>query len=151
MRNLVIIALLISSCSFEKTEYSQLMTEPALVVDSIYSPSTHESSVKTNLEYRFDWWDGDYRLMPVTRPTIVTVPPKYAIIFQCPHGKFVIDSQENGERLWRKLTPGQRVVIHYREIFKVKYDDGKCLYRNLCGYDFIDAVPFIDTDLEAAK
>lgn len=150
MRYCLILLALCVGCDSTEVEHSGVLKEPAIVLDTFYTPSRHEAGTKTSSEYKFDWWSGDYRRVPVSKPTIITVPATYGVIFECEHGKFVIDSAANGERLWKKLKKGQRVIIHYREMYRVRYKEGREIWRDLCDYDFLDAVP-ADTDLEEAR
>ena len=70
--------------------------------------------------------------MTVT-PIDVDIPERYAVVFKCRHGKFVIDG-ERGEACYKKLEKGDQVIVTYCEKFKVTKNSTNCI-----GLHFIDA------------
>ena len=49
------------------------------------------------------------------------IPARYAVVFKCEHGKFVIDG-DRGERIYKAFNKGDSVTIHYCEDLKVNAD-----------------------------
>lgn len=116
--------LLLAAC--EKYEYSETLTEQATVDDVVFAPSQHGSSSGIAI-------DGNGRAGPTF--SSVSIPEKYAIVFRCQHGKFVVQGEgEKYRLLWERLHRGQCVDVTYREEYVVR-EDG----RVLTGYDFLDA------------
>jgi hypothetical protein len=120
-----LLAIFLAACIPQK-EYSAELTEPAVVEDVIFQPSRHGSGVGVGMSMRGN--------MVVTSDS-VTFPKKYAIVFRCQHGKFIVQgTRKEHKALWQKLKRGQEVMVSYREVYLVK--DG---VRSLVDYDFIDA------------
>lgn len=114
-----------------KTELSPELTEAATVFDLIYTPANHGSGVSPTFDF-----DGNVGL----EFTSIDVKQKYVVIFECQHGKFIIEeNQDNAERLWKKLKKNQAVTIKYKEIYEVTYEEGKPPRRVLKDFDFLDA------------
>lgn len=129
----------ISACTYQesKEEYSPNLTETATVVDLVYTPRRHGSGDGVGLTT-----GGDLAFTS----TSVTVPERYAVVFQCQHGKFIIENdQEQTKALWNRLKEGQEVTVTYREVYRLTYmvKDGQRtpLHRELKDYDFINATP----------
>ena len=121
------------------------LTEGATVVDLVYNPSNHGSDVNPSLHMTEDGGVG----LGFTF-TEVDIPEKYAVVFQCQHGKFIIqDDQPKVKELWSRLKLGQRVTVRYKEVYQDDYAVkttwwGKELTRvlvarKLLKYHFIDA------------
>lgn len=124
-------------CTFVETdrEYSATLTEPAEVADLVYVPRRHGTGEGIGV---------DLNLNPSLVSTDVTIPQKYAVVFQCQHGKFIIEgNQEKAKELWNRLKEGQQVTVSYREVYDVTYTttDGvkRETARQLVDYDFLDA------------
>lgn len=105
-----------------KIELGGELTEPAEVDDTIYMPANHGSGTG---------FDGKGRLTF----TDVDIPAKYAVVFKCQHGKFSIEDSR-GQELYKQLSRGDQVIIHYQEKFKV---DTKAGTRELIGLHFVSA------------
>lgn len=126
------------------TEYSQVLYEDAVVSDVVYSPSRHGSGSGIGPTMDFDGNMG----LAITS-TNVRIPEKYAVVFECEHGKFISEGTDTRHKdLWNKLKEGMEVEVSYREKFQATYGkdndgDGErdLVSRELVGYDFIDAVP----------
>lgn len=124
MKKLLLSAFLLAAC--EKYEYSNTMTEQATIEDVVFAPSQHGSSSGIAI-------DGKGRAGPTF--SSVSIPEKYAIVFRCSHGKFVVQGEGSKYRsLWGRLHRGQCVDVTYREEYIVR-ENG----RVLTGYDFLDA------------
>ena len=126
-------------CKYNYTEMqnSEVLTESATVVDLVYVPSRHGSGVGPTI----DLTGGGGMGVAITG---VDIPEKYAIVFQCQHGKFIIENdQGQAKDLWNRLREGQEVVGSYREMYQTRWEkDGnkkRFLERRLVDYDFLDA------------
>ncbi len=128
-----------------KREISDVFYEEAIVGDAIYAPSQHGSSTS------IDWLgDGGVRTVKIN------IPQKYAVVFECQHGKFVIEgSEKRHEQLWKKCIRGKKMNVSYREISDVVYEDRngdgekEAVEKSIVDYDFIDAEPLMrDIKLE---
>ena len=110
---LVLMGAMVGCCH---TEYSKELTEPATVEQTIFTPATHGTGVG-----------------PVTGGkgglTVVSVDtsPVYAVVFECQHGKFIVEN----EAVWRYLKQGDHVLVNYREVYCHKADG-----LHLKKYDF---------------
>lgn len=102
-------------------------TEPATVVDVVYTPSNHGSGLGLDMTGK-----GGISLVEVD------VAEKYAVVFECQHGKFIVQGEKgsNAYKQWTKLKTGQNVIVSYQE--KYEKDDEKV---KLVGYHFLDASP----------
>ena len=123
----------------EKTELSDVLHEDALVVETVYTHSRHDSGSSVGM---------DLDLNISFHTTSINIPEKYAVVFKCQHGKFIVEGTDaEHKRLWEKLVEGQKVDVTYREIYKTIYNDkdgdGKkdLVERILVNYDFLGAEP----------
>lgn len=114
--------IVLTGCS--RKTYSTELTEPGMVYDTAFVPKGHGSDTAVGFDL-----DGELTITPVS----VTIPARYAIVFQCQHGKFVIDGTK-GEEMYKRLSRGDHVLIRYREVFEVS--DG---VTNQVDLDFVDA------------
>ncbi len=130
------LVVLLAGCDFfnyPKWEKSETMTEPAVVSDIIFSPSRHGSGVGVGIDT-----NGDIGISSVS----VNVPEQYAVVFECQHGRFVIEGGKGSTayQLWTRLKKLQPVTVHYREEYKItKYEEQE--HKTIIGYDFLDALP----------
>ncbi|HCC13839.1 MAG TPA: hypothetical protein DEP63_03780 [Candidatus Magasanikbacteria bacterium] len=69
--------------------------------------------------------------------SIVKVPDKYATIFSCEHGEFVISRKEIYDRF--KEHTGARVDVTYQNIYRTRFENEEVKERALVDYDFLDA------------
>jgi hypothetical protein len=94
-------------------EYTAILEEDATVVDLVYTPSRHGSDVGIGLTT-----GGDLSITPVS----INIPEKYAIVFKCQHGKFIIDcNTQERKKLWNDLDEGQKVRVKYKEAWLITY------------------------------
>lgn len=124
-----IILLALAACDSARTETSEELVEEAEVVQVIYQPSQTSSSSGTSM---------DLDLKVKFHNHTITSPDKFAVVFKCQHGKFVIEDEGKGsraERLWKKLAQGDKVSIRYKEV-NTTWPDGR---RELQKYEFLDA------------
>jgi hypothetical protein len=127
----LLVCVILSGClDREVYEYSDVLSEPAKVITLVHSPRHSSSDVVTGIT-----GNGDLTITPVS----VQVPESWGVVFECKHGRFVINRKE----LFDTLSPNQNVTIQYREIYICIYDyDKKQLKtKKLIDYDFLDAIP----------
>lgn len=133
MRAIVLLSvLLMNGCDkAPRTEYSPMLTEPGEIYDTAYVPAGHghDTAIGYNL--------GEGGGLTIT-PVDVEIPERYAVIFKCQHGKFVIDGHK-AKRLYERFDRGDKVTIQYREIIRVVTRDG-VESRSVVDLDFLDAV-----------
>ncbi len=131
---------LFTGCNFreERTELSSILHEPATISETVYSPSIHGSGVGPTIDF-----NGNVGIAI----TSVNIPEKYAVVFKCQHGKFIIEgSNKKYKDLWERLNEGDSVRVNYREMYRSAYqdtnNDGKkdLLSKKLIDYDFLEAL-----------
>ena len=123
------ILLALAACDGARTETSEELTEEAEVVQVIYNPGQTSTSSGTSMDLDLKVKFHNHR---------ITSPDKFAVVFKCQHGKFVIEDEGKGsraERLWKKLSQGDKVVLRYKEV-NTAWPDGR---RELQKYEFIEA------------
>lgn len=91
-------------------------------------------------------WDDPWGMhskrvdVPATNSTsTVTVQDHFAVVFECQHGKFIIESlgkESTAGLLWKKLKQNDPVDIRYKEVYYVVPADES---RKLRRFEFIDA------------
>lgn len=152
---LLVLALFIftnSACGpYKKTEIarSDILEEDAMVVDLVYTPSQHGSGVGAGPSIDMT---GEGGLGIAIVSVSVDIPEKYAIVFKCQHGKFIIECNTPGRKeLWQKLDEGQKVKVKYKEVYELVYliykDENKkkvkeLVEKRLKKYDFLTAEPY---------
>ena len=137
-------ASLLAGCEETKTEYSPILHEDAVVSDVVYTPSRHGSGSGIGPTIDFDGNIG----IGFTDVT-VNIPKKYAVVFECQHGKFISEGTDQRHKdLWGRLKENMEVDVTYKERFRSVYDTDKdgdgqkdLISRALVGYDFLDAQP----------
>lgn len=136
-------SILLTGCEQTKTELSDILHEDAIVSDVVYSPSNHGSGVGPTFNIGAEDTPGVGLAV-----TSVSIPEKYAVVFKCKHGKFIVEGTDNEhKKLWERLEQGQEVDVTYREFYRCTYDDidkdGKkeLINKELIDYDFLDAQP----------
>ena len=91
------------------------LTEQGEVYDTCFVPFGHGST--TAVGYNTGKGGG----VTIT-PINMIIPERFAIVFRCQHGKFVIDG-DRGRELYKKLSKGDLVTIRYCEELEV--DEGQ--------------------------
>lgn len=120
-------------CCATRREYSGELTEKAKVVDLVYTPSRHGTGLGPTFDLTGEGGIG-------VAITSVVVPEIYAVVFECQHGKFIIQSdQKKAKELWNRLKEGQEVTVRYREVYDTSYYNKEVVEKKLVKYDFIDA------------
>ena len=102
MKSLIASVLAVALTACENYTYGPELSEPGTVSEVCYVPAGHGSGVTIPISS-----GGGVGV------TSVNIPARYATVFACQHGKFVIEGLET----WRGLVAGQRVKIIYREVF----------------------------------
>lgn len=126
-------------CEETRQEESPTLFEDAVVTEVVYSPSRHGSGVGPTLDLTGSGGIG-------IAITSVDIPEKFAVVFQCQHGKFIVERKE----LWERLKEGQKVTIAYKELYVSVYDDKnkdgqkELVSKKLVKLDFLDAHPKFD-------
>lgn len=109
MRYKNIIALTILSVALygclPETKMGEQLKEDGEVYDTCFIPKGHGSDTAIGFNT-----SGDISVTPIN----IDIPARYAIVFKCQHGKFVIDG-DRGEALYKKLSKGDIVKIKYCE------------------------------------
>jgi len=116
--------LLLAGCRDIRKESGPLLSEEAVVVDLVYSPGHHSSDLDIGVTS-----GGDVSFTP----TSISIPAKHGVVFRCQHGKFYTESKE----LWGSLMEGDNVIIDYKELFYVEYENGLEISRELYKMDFL--------------
>jgi hypothetical protein len=128
---------LTNGCKREVIEHSKTLHEDAKVVQTVYEPSRHSTDVSPTFHLDSD---GDPHVGFAV--TSISVPETYAVVFQCQHGKFIVEGEDQRHKeLWQKLSEGQKVDVTYQEEYRVVYDGTNVVSRDLFKYHFMDAVP----------
>lgn len=127
------ITILLVGCQEVKQEFSETLHEDAVIENVVYTPSKHESQIKLSA--------GGGIMMGGIRIARVTVPEKFAVVFRCQHGQFIITRKEVYEKF--KDHNGEMVDVAYRKVYMTTYDrkDGEkqIVANELVDYDFLDA------------
>ena len=107
-----------------KHTFGPEQTEPARVVDLPFVPAGHGfgNGVAVNSDS-----EGNLNVSPTF--TSIDIPARYAVVFECQHGRFVIEG-DHAQAIWNRFHVGDSVTVHYR----TRIDDGKAV-----GLDFLDA------------
>ena len=131
--------LVLGGCKETRNEWSGDLYEDAVVVDVVYNPSKHGSGVGPTIDLTGEGGVG-------VAFTSVSIPEKYAVVFRCQHGKFIVEGTDQEHKfLWEKSTEGDSVKVKYRELYQSVYDDpegdgnNQLISRTLVDYDFLDA------------
>jgi len=128
-----LILCLLASCNEVVTEYSDTYTEIGSVSDVVFTPSRHE----TNVNFGMDW-DGN----PEITYDDEFIPERFAVVFRCPHGKFIIEKKSIYDAMLGH--DGEPVTIYYREIYRSTYEEingeRKLISKILIKYDFLKAL-----------
>lgn len=127
MKHLAWLLFLLASCGPLRS-YGPPLTELGTVYDVAFVPAGHGYGTSTVLTPGGGIGVGS---------TSVHIPARYAVVFQCQHGRFVIE----GAALYAKLTRGEEVTIYYREVIEHRQDGDVVV-----DLDFVDATPLHRTD-----
>ena len=127
---------------YHETETSPVLHEEARVAQTIYVPESRGHGSSSG------WNFGEGGGYTVSSASIHT-PAKYAVVFECQHGKFIIEGEsQRYKTLWEKLKDNQIVDVEYKEVGEVKCEykgnnNRNVLERKIVKYDFLDANPII--------
>lgn len=127
---LLAIISIVAGCR-EKRE-SGVLHESATVRELIFTPEQHGSGI--GVGYNTGKGGGG-----VVSPIVIDVKATYGVLFQCRHGNFVVQGDDEfHENLWKRMRKGERVIVSYKETYWVSSDYGKET-RTHDDYHFIDA------------
>lgn len=144
--SLILATAIICGCQERARESSSVLHEDAVITEVVYTPSRHDldlglTAVKMGgLGMDFS---GDFglRIGGGLQISSTTIPEKFAVVFKCKHGKFIVTRKAVYEKL--KGMDGKEVDVAYRENYMVTHDTvngvRKLIDRVLTDYEFIDA------------
>ncbi len=144
----VLVAILaVAGCKSVKTEYSAELHEDATIVNTAFTPSRHDVGIGIKaydvggISYDYSGNPGIGLGKSGMQISSSTVPEKYAVLFQCQHGRFIIERKEIYDRF--NGLEGRSVDVAYREVYQVTHEkqDGvdKVIDRVLTDFDFLNA------------
>ena len=120
-------------------ETSDTLYEDAIVYAKVDPPSRHGSGAGPSIDIT------DEGILGVALVN-VDIPKKYAIVFKCEHGKFMVwGTGSKHKELWERFNEGDSVTVSYKEIYRSTYKDtdgdGKreLINRSLVGNYLLDA------------
>lgn len=143
----LLLGVFLAGCEKIKEEATESYFEQAKVLQTIFTPPTHQNATRTNIEPRikYDFLAGKFKTVwvPISKDVLVEVPARYGIVFECQHGKFVVEgTAEKHKNLWGRMKEDEKVIVEYREIYRNTYNsDGQKIKSELIKLDFIDAKP----------
>ncbi|MEK7641034.1 MAG: hypothetical protein AAB389_03500 [Patescibacteria group bacterium] len=137
--------LLFVGCDKVSQETTETLFEPAEVVELYHSPARDEQYQDVELQYKYDFWNDEWRWMPVSVTKTRHIPENWQIAFRCKHGQFMIGKEGHNQfktkELYEKLKKGQKVTVSYTEKYRVVTDkDTGKQSKTLVDMDFLDAV-----------
>ncbi len=103
------------------------------------TPGYNKTIAKSALDDPFGLHSKTVEVPATQSRNTVTVEDQFAVVFECQHGKFVIESlgqESKAGFLWKKLKQGDSVEIRYNEVFRVVPATGD---RKMVRYEFVDA------------
>lgn len=112
-----------SGCTQRK--YGPELTESAEIYDTCFVPKGHGSDVAIGMTTK-----GSMTVTPID----INIPARFAVVFKCQHGKFVIDGQR-GEALYERFSKGDKVTVKYCDVIEITKDGERAVDLH-----FIDAV-----------
>lgn len=136
-------------CDRVETEQSKIIHEDALIMETVYTPSRHDTDLglraigsgagTIGIDFGGNVGIGIGSGLQISS---VEIPEKFAVVFKCQHGKFIVERKEVYKKL--KGQDGKAVDVSYTEVYRTTYkkqDDGKehVIKRVLIKYHFIDA------------
>ncbi|TSC81694.1 MAG: hypothetical protein G01um101420_891 [Parcubacteria group bacterium Gr01-1014_20] len=136
---LIFLSLGLIACEDTRIEKSAVLSEKAVVVERVFTPSQHSLKfVNPNFDFGFE---PGIQLSDNLSIKSSEVPEKHATVFRCSHGKFIIERKS----IYDRFDEGDTVVVTYQEICRSAYDDKdgdgekEQLSSVIIGYDFLDA------------
>jgi hypothetical protein len=125
---LLLLALTCTGCTVDKITYGPQLQASGRVISLLYSPAFHDSD--SNIGFTTG---GNMTVVPSS----IDIPEHFGAVFQWSHGRFALSGPTGfHKQLYENLTPGEDVVILYRERYVTPSDAPT--RRHLSGYDFID-------------
>ncbi len=129
---LAVIALLVGSACY-KTVRSNPLEEQGTVVQTVLRPyHMHSYTVPVthrSLDGKSTWTTYETRTD--------TYWEEHWVVFSCQHGQFAV----NREDIWKKVNPGMRVIIRYRQVDKYKEKKGQPDIHVGTDFEFEDCRP----------
>lgn len=143
---MIFVTVFCSACGPEtKIEHSEIMHEDALIVETVYTPSSHETTLEPSFGgsglIGFGPSGIGMRIGSGIQISSSEVPEKFAVVFKCQHGKFIIHRKDIYQKL--KDHENQTVDVSYQEVYRDTYEEvkgeKKVTQRVRIDYHFIDA------------
>ncbi|MEK7614074.1 MAG: hypothetical protein AAB428_00180 [Patescibacteria group bacterium] len=143
---LVLAVIVFSGCKERVREKSDVLHEDAVITETVYTPSRHDldlgiTALKTGPIGMDFSGDLGLRIGGGLQISSTTVPEKFAVVFKCKHGKFIVTRKAVYEKF--KGQDGKAVDVAYRENYRATYDtvngERKLIERVLTDFEFIDA------------
>lgn len=126
----IVVAIVAAASGCPRIVNGPELTEPGQVYDTCFVPAGHGQGMGLGINS-----DSDGDLVITPHSISMDIPARYAVVFKCQHGKFVIDGR-NGEQLFKRLNKGDDVLIRYCEVLEVRDHS-----TNAVDLHFIDASP----------
>ncbi|MDD3487426.1 MAG: hypothetical protein PHF35_03560 [Candidatus Moranbacteria bacterium] len=128
-----------------KVEHSEVLHEDAVIIETVYTPSSHEPIIEPSFGgsgmIGFGPSGVGMRIGSGIQISSSEVPEQFAVVFRCQHGKFIVRKKAIYQKL--KGHENQKVDVAYQEIYRDTYEEvngvKKVTNRVLTGYHFIDA------------
>jgi hypothetical protein len=140
-------AVLLNGCQEVRREVSETLYEDAVIAEVVYTPAHHKSQLGISA-YKTGPIGVDFggnvglRIGGGMQVSRVKAREKFAVVFECQHGQFIVSRKEVYEKL--KDYEGRRVRVAYQEVYRTTYEttDGekRVIARDLVDYAFLDAV-----------
>jgi len=103
------------------------------------SPGYEKTIAKSFLDDPLGLHSKTVRVPSTNATNTVKVEDQFAVVFECQHGKFIIEDlgkESRAGQLWKKLKQGDPVTIKYTEVYRIVPATNE---KTLVKYDFIDA------------
>jgi len=144
---LVAIVFVTTGCTEVKTEFSPTIHEDAVIVSAVHTPARHDVGLgMTAMDTGVGHMDFNGNMgVPIgggMQISSVETPEKFAVVFRCQHGEFIIQRREIYDRFHNLI--GSTADVTYREEYRVTYEKREGVKevtdRVLVDYDFLNAV-----------
>lgn len=121
--HLLLIITCIVVCGCTKRHYGPELTEPAEVFETAFVPRGHGTGAGIGIST-----SGNVSVVSSN----IDIPERYAVVFKCQHGKFVIDGQR-GEDLYKRFQRGDKVLVRYCEVIETHDGEARAVDLHFLG------------------
>jgi len=139
------LVILTGCCRESIEEYSETLHEDAVVVNAVYTPPHHDvklglTAASMGKSFGMDYGGNlGFQVGNGLQVSSVSVPEKFAVVFKCSHGQFIVTRKDVYEKL--KGHEGETVDVSYREVYRATYEtkdnERRLIDRVLTDYDFL--------------